>query len=221
MRPDAVARKERWARRMPGRAPSPEGREEAGLPPGQSLRRDLPVLDLGFHPDIPLDRWRLQVGGLVERPLELDWEGLMELPQASLRADFHCVTSWSCRKLEWQGTPFAALADRAGPRPGARHVFFRGYDGYTTCNPLEACLRPDALLAHRLGGEPLALPHGAPLRVILPERYGWKGVKFVREILFVDRDVPGFWELRGYSSSGDPWKEERFDPALPASGGPG
>jgi DMSO/TMAO reductase YedYZ molybdopterin-dependent catalytic subunit len=52
--------------------------------------------------------------------------------------------------------------------------------------------------------------HGGPARVIIPKRYAWKGAKFVREITFLDRDILGFWEIRGYSNTADPWTEDRF-----------
>jgi DMSO/TMAO reductase YedYZ molybdopterin-dependent catalytic subunit len=48
-------------------------------------------------------------------------------------------------------------------------------------------------------------------RVIIPKRYAWKGAKFIREIVFLDRDILGFWELRGYSNTADPFIEDRFD----------
>ena len=59
-------------------------------------------------------------------------------------------------------------------------------------------------------GQPLPREHGGPARVIIPKRYAWKGAKWIREITFMDRDILGFWELRGFSNSADPWREERF-----------
>jgi DMSO/TMAO reductase YedYZ molybdopterin-dependent catalytic subunit len=56
----------------------------------------------------------------------------------------------------------------------------------------------------------LTKEHGGPARVIIPKRYAWKGAKFIREIVFLDRDILGFWEVRGYSNTADPWKEDRF-----------
>ena len=53
-------------------------------------------------------------------------------------------------------------------------------------------------------------PYGGPARVIIPKRYAWKGAKFIRDIQFIDRDILGFWEVRGYSNTADPWTEDRF-----------
>ena len=62
--------------------------------------------------------------------------------------------------------------------------------------------------AIKLGALPIE--HGGPARVIVPKRYAWKGAKWIREITFMDRDILGFWELRGYSNTADPWTEDRF-----------
>jgi DMSO/TMAO reductase YedYZ molybdopterin-dependent catalytic subunit len=96
------------------------------------------------------------------------------------------------------------------PKPSATHVFFKSYDGYSTNNPLDACMDDDVLIAHSWNGAPLSKEHGGPARVIIPKRYAWKGAKFIREITFLDRDILGYWELRGYSNSADPWTEDRF-----------
>ena len=77
----------------------------------------------------------------------------------------------------------------------------------------------DVLVAHSWNGKPLGKEHGGPARVIIPKRYAWKGAKFLREITFMDRDILGFWEVRGYSNTADPWLEERFaNPTTPPPG---
>ena len=65
------------------------------------------------------------------------------------------------------------------------------------------------LLARSHDGLPLAPEHGWPLRLVVPGRYGWKSAKWVSGIEFMAADRPGFWEVRGYSTSADPWREER------------
>jgi DMSO/TMAO reductase YedYZ molybdopterin-dependent catalytic subunit len=134
----------------------------------------------------------------------------MALPQFKDVSDLHCVTTWSQFDMEWEGVAFFTIADLVKPKPGATHVFFKSYDGYSTNNPLDACLDDDVLIAHTWNGKPLPKEHGGPARVILPKRYAWKGAKFIREITFLDRDILGFWEVRGYSNTADPWTEDRF-----------
>ena len=206
---DYVARKERWARKMAGREPRQE-RSGSRLPPGQREVHNFPVLDLGLHPEVPLDQWRLKIHGQVENPVTLTWEEFMALPQFKDVSDFHCVTTWSQFDMQWEGVAFFTIAELVRPKPAARHVFFKSYDGYSTNNPLEVCLDDDVLIAHSWNGKPVSVEHGGPARVIIPKRYAWKGAKFIREITFLDRDILGYWELRGYSNEADPWLEQRF-----------
>ena len=180
------------------------------LPVGQRQVPNWPVLDLGDSPTIPLDTWRLEVGGLCENPFSVSWQEFLALPQIDDVSDFHCVTTWSRYDLEFQGVAFFTIADLVQPKPSASHVFFKSYDGYSTNNPLEVCLDDDVLIAHSANRQPLSVEHGGPARVIIPKRYAWKGAKFVREIVFLDRDILGFWEVRGYSNEADPWLEQRF-----------
>jgi DMSO/TMAO reductase YedYZ molybdopterin-dependent catalytic subunit len=203
-----VARKERWARKMAGQKPA--ARSTDRLPPGQRQVHNFPVLDLGIQPDIAREEWALKIHGQVESPVCLDWERLMALPQFTDISDFHCVTTWSQFDMKWQGVSFFTVADLVKPTGDATHVFFKSYDGYSTNNPLEVCMDDDVLIAHSWNGKPLTREHGGPARVIVPKRYAWKGAKFIREIVFLDRDILGFWELRGYSNTADPWKEDRF-----------
>lgn len=201
--------KEKWAAKMAGTRPmSPPSAQR--LPPGQRLVTNFPVLDLGIHHEVPLDRWSLRVHGLVENPVALDWAQFRALPQVADTSDFHCVTTWSQYDMRWEGVAFCALAELVRPAPAAAHVVFKSYDGYSTNNPLAVCLDDDVLVAHTWNGQPLSKEHGGPARVILPKRYAWKGAKWVNEILFLDQDQPGFWEVRGYSNSADPWSEDRF-----------
>jgi len=204
-----IAAKERWARKMAGKETSLV-RSTDRLPPGQRQVHNFPVLDLGLQPGVSLDQWELKIHGHVENPVALNWEQFLALPQFKDTSDFHCVTTWSQFDMLWEGVAFFTLADLVRPKPEATHVFFKSYDGYSTNNPLEVCLDDDVLLAHHWNGKPLAKEHGGPARVIIPKRYAWKGAKFIREIVFLDRDILGFWELRGYSNTADPWTEDRF-----------
>ena len=209
MKEDYIARKERWARKMAGKE-RPQVRSTDRLPPGQHEVHNFPVLDLGVQPEVPLEEWTLKIHGKVENPVTLNWKDFLALTQFTDTSDFHCVTTWSQYEMQWQGVAFFTIAELVRPKPEAKHVFFKSYDGYSTNNPLDVCLDDDVLIAHTWNGKPLARAHGGPARVIIPKRYAWKGAKFIREIVFLDRDILGFWEVRGYSNSADPWLEERF-----------
>ena len=206
---DLTERKERWARKQAG-TQRPMVRSHDRLPPGQHLTTGFPILDLGVQPVVPLDKWTLEVKGLVEHPLTLTWEEFHALPQFEDVSDFHCVTTWSKYDCRWAGVAFFTLVDRAKPKPEAKFVYFTGYDGYSTNVPMEHCLDDDVLVATSFDGKPVPKDHGGPARVIIPKLYAWKGAKFVRTVEFRAEDKPGFWEVRGYSNTADPWTDDRF-----------
>jgi len=206
-----IAAKQKWAEKQVARGVRPRlERAEGRLPPGQKLTEGFPVIDLGVQPDIPLPEWTLTLDGLVQQPTVLSWADFNALPQVSDVSDFHCVTTWSKYDCRWDGVPFTALYERVQPTAEARFVYFTSYDGYSTNVPLEQCLDDDVLIATRFDGAPLPLEHGGPARVIIPKLYAWKGAKFVKAISFLAEDKLGFWEVRGYSNTADPWREERY-----------
>lgn len=180
-------------------------------PPGQSRTRKWPVLDAHGTPDVPLDRWTLEIDGLVETPLKFTWEEYRQLPRVKVFADFHCVTRWSRLGNLWGGVSVHELLKRAVLKPEAKFVVATGYDyGWTTNLPLSDFLQPDVLVADTHDGEPIAPDHGGPARLMIPLLYAWKSAKWLRKITFIPDDNPGYWEKLGYHNHGDPWTEERF-----------
>jgi DMSO/TMAO reductase YedYZ molybdopterin-dependent catalytic subunit len=187
------------------------------LPVGQHEVKNWPVLDLGEQPAIDTRAWTLEVGGLVENPLTLDWEQFLALPQVDDTSDFHCVTTWSRYDNHWRGVRFNTLVELAIPADTARFVVCTGHDfmpgtsiPYTTNLPLERAVEDDVLLVHTWEGRPLPREHGGPCRMITPKLYAWKGTKWIRQIEFLAADRRGFWEVRGYSNSAEPWFNDRY-----------
>lgn len=158
----------------------------------------------GSMPGFDPATWRLEVGGLVERPLALRIADVRALPQAHQVSDFHCVTGWSVEGVRWGGVRLEHVFAAARPRPEARAVRFVSaevpYDDYLT---LPQALLPDVLLAHELDGAPLPREHGAPLRLVIPRMYGYKNVKWLSRIELVAAARDGYWEQRGYDR--DAW----------------
>ena len=68
----------------------------------------------------------------------------------------------------------------------------------------------DVIIAFTHDGEPLAPEHGGPVRLIVPKLYAYKSDKWLSGLEFMEKDRPGFWEVRGYHNHADPWKEERY-----------
>lgn len=182
------------------------------LPPDQyeTAPGKWPVLDLGFQPHIPLDKWALKIDGLVKNPVTLSWDDFMNLEQVTDVNDFHCVTKWSKMDMTWVGVKFSTLAALAEPDDEAQHVMCHGYDNYTTNVPLAEALKDDVLLVHTVEGEPLPREHGGPVRMITPQLWAWKGSKWVNRLEFMKEDKKGFWEVRGYSNTAHPWRNDRY-----------
>ena len=191
---------------------SQDTRRSNRVPPGQSRTRKWPVLDAGGPPRIDMSTWKLQISGLVEKPVTFTWDEFNQLPRVKVFADFHCVTRWSRLGNLWEGVPTRELLRHTGPlSPKAKYVMAYGYDfGWTTNLPVENFLSEDSLIATHHDGQPITVEHGGPARLIVPLLYAWKSAKWLAAIEFMERDKAGFWERNGYHMNGDPWREERF-----------
>jgi DMSO/TMAO reductase YedYZ molybdopterin-dependent catalytic subunit len=143
--------------------------------------------------------WRLRIDGLVRRPMEISYDELLTLPKAEQVSTFHCVTGWTVSNVHWGGVRFRDLLARAQVLPAARALRFvsaeEPYDDYLDLRQI--ALR-DVMLAYELDGKRLPQEHGAPARVVIPEMYGYKNVKWVERITLVARARDGYWEQRGY-----------------------
>lgn len=165
-------------------------RRSAGLPPGQREIRVFPRFSdqpLKSPPRVsPVPE--LLVTGAVDRELRLPLDDvLLSAHRTEMEADFHCVTTWSTRGLRWEGRSFASfwhdvVVPTCGPDAGARCIVVEGLDGARAILLLEDALAPGVLLADRLDGAPLDATHGAPLRLVSPQQYGYKNVKHVHRI---------------------------------------
>lgn len=187
-----------------------KGSIQSRTPPGQTLVKNFPVLDMGIRPDISTDDWNLTVFGMVDNEVTLDWTALLDMPQVKRVSDFHCVTRWSQLDMDWQGVLVSEILALAQPQADAHFVTIHGFDGYTTNLPLSALMDDDVLVAHQVLGKPLTREHGGPVRMVVPKRYAWKGAKWLKAIELHQYDRPGFWEVRGYHNEAFPFEEQRF-----------
>ncbi|MGH9903477.1 MAG: sulfite oxidase-like oxidoreductase, partial [Pyrinomonadaceae bacterium] len=190
----------------PGVIVSPDTGRAERLPPGQTRTRKWPVLDAHGTPDVDLEAWTFEAGGLVERPMKWSLGEFLGLPSVKVYADFHCVTRWSRLDNVWGGVSTRELARLVGVKPEAKFVSAAAYDyGWTTNLPIEYFLAEDALFAWSHDGAPVPLEHGGPVRLIVPQLYAWKSAKWVRGVTFLAEDRAGFWEEGGYHMRGNPW----------------
>ncbi len=190
---------------------SPDTRRERRRAARPVADAEVAVLDASGPPEIDLERWSFRIAGLVEKPAAWDWRTFQELPRVKVFSDFHCVTRWSRLGNLWEGPSTHELVRLAGGAlQSARFVQVFGHDGgWSTNMPLEDFLAEDALVALQHDGEPIAVEHGGPARLIVPRLYAWKSAKWVAGVELVERDRAGFWEKNGYHMHGDPWTEER------------
>ena len=142
--------------------------------------------------------WRMAVewpGG--RRSIGLD--ELRALPRVEQTVEFKCIEGWST-VVTWAGVRFADLAERLGPAAGAApYVGLESIGGrYYVGLEVEAAMHPQTLLAYELNGEPLTPPHGAPLRLAIPVKYGIKNIKQIGLIRFTAERPRDFWAEQGY-----------------------
>lgn len=189
---------------------SPDTLRTQRIPPGQRRTVKWPVLHAGTVPEVDLASWDFRVFGLVESPKRWTWDEFRAMPEHRVRADMHCVTTWSLLDNVWEGVLVNDLMRLVGPRPEARFVVAHCEHGFTTNMPLADFLGEDCLLAWGHNGQALEPDHGWPLRLVVPRLYAWKSAKWIRGVELLEHDRPGFWEQNGYSNHGDPWLEERF-----------
>ena len=185
----------------------PDGRPR--LPPGQAAVERIRPMG-GTPGTATIADWSLRVYGEVERPVVLSYQELLAMEQVNITCDIHCVTGWTLLDSQWGGVRLSTIINRVKPRRRGTFIIFEAAAGYTSNVPISEAQKEDVILAHSFFGEKLPRAHGAPVRVVVPDRYLYKSAKWLEAIKVSSRDEPGFYESMGYSNSADPWKQERF-----------
>ena len=156
----------------------------------------------GSMPVFDPREWSLRIDGLVRKPVNLSYDELRALPRAHQVSDFHCVTGWSVHGVRWSGVRLHELLRLAEPLPSAHAIrFVSAEEPYDDSLTLQQALLPDVMLAYALDGKPLSRPHGAPARIVIPEMYGYKGVKWLARMELVAEQPTGYWEGLGYDQN--------------------
>ncbi len=180
------------------------------VPPGQYTTKKWPVLTHGGTPEVDFAQWALRVTGLVESPVVISSRDFEALAQVEVVADFHCVTRFSTLDNRWFGVTTSTVLEQVSVKPEASHVMVHCVGGYTTNMPLADFLSEHALFVLGHNERPLEPDHGGPVRLVVPHLYAWKSAKWVNGLELLGEDERGFWEVNGYHTYGDPWREERF-----------
>ncbi|MDF2874543.1 MAG: oxidoreductase molybdopterin binding [Sporomusa sp.] len=148
--------------------------------------------------------WQFRVFGLVDTPLTLTWEKFLDIPRQVQVSDFYCITGWTVTHCTFEGIPLSRLLALAGLQPTAQYVKFYSGDGvYTSALNLEQALMNDVMVAVLIDGEPIPSDLGGPARLLIPQMYAYKGVKWLNAIELIQEPHIGYWESRGYEN--DAW----------------
>jgi DMSO/TMAO reductase YedYZ molybdopterin-dependent catalytic subunit len=160
-----------------------------------------------FDPRVDVAKWTLSVTGLVARPLALSYaEFLKAAPSAEHYHTLECIANEVGGDLIsnalWTGVRMKDVLDLAGLQAGAKTVVMRSADNYAESVPLEVALDPTTLLAYKMNGAPLPQDHGAPVRVLIANRYGMKQPKWLTSLEVVNPEFTGYWGQQGRSIAG-------------------
>lgn len=148
-----------------------------------------------FHPDT----YRLEISGLVEHPRSYTYQDLLARPKVRQTTYYQCVTGWIVQSPRWSGVHLWDLIEAARPTARAKALRFLCLDNaYSESLTLDQARKPGVLLAYGLNGRALSRQQGMPLRLVVPDMFGYKYAKWVNRIEVVDRVIPGYWERNGY-----------------------
>jgi len=151
---------------------------------------------------IDKDAYRLQIDGMVEKPINLTYDQITNYTPVSKVVTLNCVEGWSFT-AKWTGVPVKTLLDGAGITENTTYVIFYSADGYSTAHDLDYLIDNDIMLAYRIND--LTLPHdrGFPFQLVAEGKYGYKWAKWIDHIELVNASYKGYWESRGYNNKGD------------------
>ena len=155
--------------------------------------------------------FRLKVGGLVERPVELSLADLATMGQVEDITMQHCIQGWS-GIAKWGGLPMKTLVELVKPKPDAKVVAFFSFGGsifgglYYDTQSLENVLKAECILATEMNGQPLTEQYGAPLRLRVENQLGYKMIKWIERIEFVESE-----KTIGKGEGGTNEDDEYFD----------
>jgi len=153
-------------------------------------------------PVIDTETYTLTITGLVENPLTLTFDDVLSMDAEERLVALPCVEGWTETAL-WKGTRLTPLLEEAGVLEEADNVVFSSPGGYTTSLTLEDIAETDPLLVYGANGEMLPQEQGYPLRLVVPDRLGYKWIKWVVSIEVITGEYEGYWESRGYSNEAD------------------
>ncbi|NMI03838.1 molybdopterin-dependent oxidoreductase [Paenibacillus sp. SZ31] len=184
--------------------PLPQPLSASSPPMGGGAEGHFRVYTVTPIPSFSNANWSFRIDGLVERAQVWNWEQFVKLARTVQVSDFHCVTGWSVYKNTWEGISLAQLLKQAGVKPEAHSVKFYSGDGvYTDAITMDQAQMEDIMVAVMHDGKPIPADLGGPVRLVIPQMYAYKSVKWLNRIELIDSEHIGYWEERGYDK--DAW----------------
>jgi DMSO/TMAO reductase YedYZ molybdopterin-dependent catalytic subunit len=176
----------------------------AGITPRVTANEDHYTVDTTLvKPRVDIATWRLNVSGAVEAPFSLTYDELLDLDAIEQVHTLECISNPTGGDListaVWTGTRMRDLLQRARPTAKAYDVVLTSVDGYTDSFPIAKAMEPETLLVYLMNGKTLPQDHGFPVRVLVPNIYGMKNVKWLQSIEVATYDVFGYWQEQGWS----------------------
>jgi DMSO/TMAO reductase YedYZ molybdopterin-dependent catalytic subunit len=156
-----------------------------------------------IKPIKPVDpaKWGLKVDGLCEKPGQFTLAAIKKLSKTTQVSRMTCVEGWS-GKAKWGGIRPQTLFDAVKPKKEAKFLHFYSADDYYEHISLEELLKTRVIFAYEMDDKPLPDIYGGPFRLLMPSKYGYKSVKTIMRIEFVEKDGIGYWSNYGYSKDG-------------------
>lgn len=180
--------------------PAPQPMPESMPPKGGGYTGQFKVYKI--EPQIPCATstdWRFTVSGLVDKPQSFGWDDFLKLPRVVQVSDFHCVEGWSVYSITYEGVRLSDLLERVGVKPQAKYVkFYSAEKIYTDALSLEQARLPDVMAAILLDGGEIPSDLGGPVRLVIPQMYTYKAVKWLIGMELTETPHKGYWETRGY-----------------------
>lgn len=184
--------------------PLPQPLSASSPPIGGGAEGHFRVYTVTPIPSFSNANWSFRIDGLVERAQVWNWEQFVKMARTVQVSDFHCVTGWSVYKNTWEGISLAQLLKQAGVKPEAHSVKFYSGDGvYTDAITMDQAQMEDIMVAVMHDGKPIPADLGGPVRLVIPQMYAYKSVKWLNRIELIDSEHIGYWEERGYDK--DAW----------------
>jgi DMSO/TMAO reductase YedYZ molybdopterin-dependent catalytic subunit len=166
-------------------------------------------------PRVLIDEWQLDIKGMVRSPFSLTYDQLLELEAVEQLHTLECISNNVGGDLIstalWTGVPLRDLLDRAQVQPGAYDVVFTSVDGYADSVPIAKAMEDRTLVAYLMNGKTVPQDHGYPARMLVPNIYGMKNVKWIRSIEVVNYDFIGYWQGQGWSDIANVNTNARID----------